>query len=56
VGVRKKTTSDVTQEFANHGIGASIPYISFLTRPMTAHPFTRNALGNLSPGYFRARY
>ena len=45
---------DVTQEFANHGIGASIPYISFdpfnVTAPANFHP---NALGN-SLGYFRA--
>jgi lysophospholipase L1-like esterase len=45
---------DVTQEFANHGIGASIPYISFdptnPSAPANLHP---NALGN-SLGYFRA--
>ena len=44
----------MTQEFANHGIGASIPYISFdptnPSAPANLHP---NALGN-SLGYFRA--
>ena len=45
---------DVTQEFANHGIGARLPYISFnpsnLLAQSNLHP---NALGN-SLGYFRA--
>ncbi len=54
-GVRKNIqVVDVTQEFANHGIGASVPYISFdpsnVTAPANFHP---NALGN-SLGYFRA--
>jgi len=45
---------DVTQEFANHGIGASIPYISFDPSNVTAQAnFHPNALGN-SLGYFRA--
>jgi lysophospholipase L1-like esterase len=45
---------DVTPEFSNHGVGASVPYISFdpsnLTAPANFHP---NALGN-SLGYFQA--
>ncbi len=53
-GAPKVQLVDVTQEFANHGIGASIPYISFdptnLYAPANFHP---NALGN-SFGYFRA--
>lgn len=45
---------DVTQEFAGHGIGARLPYISFdqanLLAPANFHP---NALGN-ALGYTRA--
>ena len=45
---------DVTQEFANHGIGASVPYISFDPFNLTARAnFHPNVLGN-SLGYFRA--
>ena len=46
--------SGVTQEFTHHGIGASIPYISFdPPNPSVPANFHPNALGN-SPGYFRA--
>jgi hypothetical protein len=45
---------DVTPEFSNHGIGASVPYISFYPSNLTASAnFHPNALGN-SLGYFQA--
>ena len=45
---------DVTEEFANHGIGARIPYISFNPYNLLAQPNLHpNVLGN-SLGYFRA--
>ena len=45
---------DVTPEFSKHGIGASLPYISFDPSNLSASAnFHPNALGN-SLGYFRA--
>ncbi len=48
------TYTDVTQEFAGHGIGSAVPYIAFnpldLASPANFHP---NALGN-ALGYTRA--
>lgn len=48
------TYTDVTQEFAGHGIGSRVPYIAFnplnLASPANFHP---NALGN-ALGYARA--
>jgi lysophospholipase L1-like esterase len=48
------TLTDVTQEFAGHGIGSPVPYIAFDPAHPTAPPnFHPNALGN-SLGYARA--
>ncbi|MCY0903857.1 SGNH/GDSL hydrolase family protein [Arthrobacter sp. H14-L1] len=45
---------DVSQEFANHGIGAAIPYINYNpANPTATANFHPNALGNLF-GYYRA--
>lgn len=48
------TYTDVTQEFAGHGIGSSVPYISLnLADPTDPANFHPNALGN-ALGYTRA--
>ena len=48
------TVVDVTQEFAGHGVGAKIPYISYNPAdPLGTANFHPNALGNLL-GYTRA--
>lgn len=53
-GIARVQVVDVTQEFANHGIGSRIPYISFNPNDLYATAnFHPNALGN-ALGYFRA--
>ncbi|MET1051671.1 MAG: hypothetical protein ABWX65_03435, partial [Mycetocola sp.] len=45
---------DVSQEFAGHGVGSTIPYISFTAaNPLAAANFHPNVLGN-ALGYARA--